>query len=202
LLTGEWRLPKGGSLAVATDGPALVVRPLGEDAFAALAAASSAQAAHMAEISKRTAEIAAKAFAGDVTPLYEAMGRVIPLEQVRAQEAGMMRDRESRLGKFTGSAVVGAFPRDEQAVRVFVRLDFEQRSVYNVYLWGPRRILGLRGMPGPPPVRYLPVSDREFAMFSLDGGGIERRLRFVERDGETRLIVGPADAPIEATKTR
>jgi len=202
LLTGEWRLPKGGTLAVATDGPALVVRPLGEDAFAALAASSSAQAAHIADISKRTAEIAAKALAGDVTPLYEAMGRVIPQDQVRAQEESMMRDRESRLGKFRGSAVVGAFPRDEQAVRVFVRLDFEQRSVYNVYLWGPRRILGLRGMPGPPPIRYLPISDREFAMFSMDGGGFERRLRSVERDGELRLLVGPADAPIEAVKAR
>lgn len=202
LLTGEWRLPKGGTLAVGADGGALVVRPLGEDAFAALAAASAAQAARIAEISARTADIAAKAFGGDVTPLYEAMGRVIPLEQVRAQEASMMRDRESRLGRFVGSAVVGAFPRDEQAVRVFVRLDFEQRSVYNVYLWGPRRILGLRGMPGPPPIRYLPVSDHEFTMFSLDGGGIERRLSFVDRGGEMRLVVGPADAPIEATKAR
>jgi CubicO group peptidase (beta-lactamase class C family) len=202
LLAGEWRLPKGGTLAVDADGTALVVRPLGQDAFEALGAASAAQAARIAELSTRTAQIAAKAFAGDVTPLYEAMGRVVPLDQVRAQEEGMMRDRESRLGKFRGSAVVGAFPRDEQAVRVFVRLDFEQRSVYNVYLWGPRRILGLRGMPGPPPIRYLPVSDREFAMFSMDGGGFERRLRSVERDGELRLLVGPADAPIEAVKVR
>ena len=202
LLTGEWRLPKGGTLAVAADGAAIVVRPLGEDAFAALASASPAQAAHIADISTRTAAIAAKAFAGDVAPLHRAMGGVIPLEQVRAQESDMMRDRESRLGKFTGSAVVGAFPRDEESVRVFVRLDFEQRSVYNVYLWGPRRILGLRGMPGPPPLRYLPTSDREFALFSLDGGGIERRLRVVERDGEMRLVAGPPDAPIEATKVR
>jgi hypothetical protein len=201
-LAGEWHLPQGGMLSVTADGAALVVRPSGEDAFAALASASPAQAAHIAEISKRTAEIAAKSFAGDVTLLHEAMGRVIPLEQVRAQEADMMRDRESRLGKFKGSAVVGAFPRDEESVRVFVRLDFEQRSVYNVYLWGPRRILGLRGMPGPPPLRYLPTSEREFAMFSLDGGGIERRLRFVERDGQTRLVSGSADAPIEATKVR
>jgi hypothetical protein len=87
-------------------------------------------------------------------------------------------------------------------VRVFVRLDFEKQSVYNVYLWGPQRILGLRGTPAPPALRYLPASDREFAAFSLDGGGVERRLRFIERDGQTRLVLGPADAPIEATKLR
>jgi CubicO group peptidase (beta-lactamase class C family) len=201
-LAGEWRLPQGGALNVTVDGAALVVRPSGEDAFAALAAASPAQAAHIADISKRTAEIAARSFAGDVAPLHQAMGGVIALEQVRAQESDMMRDREGRLGKFKGSTVVGAFPRDEESVRVFVRLDFEQRSVYNVYLWGPRRILGLRGMPGPPPLRYLPTSEREFALFSLDGGGIERRLRFAERDGETRLIVGPSDAPLEAIRAK
>jgi hypothetical protein len=53
-----------------------------------------------------------------------------------------------------------------------------------------------------PPLRYLPASDTEFAMFSLDGKGIERRLRFVERDGQTRLVLGPPDAPIEAARVR
>jgi hypothetical protein len=130
------------------------------------------------------------------------MGGGMPLEEMRAQEAGMMRDRESRLGKFKGSAAVGAIPRDADTVRVFVQLDFEQRSVYNVYLWGPRRILALRGTPELPPLRYLPASEREFAAFSLDGGGMERRLRFVERDGLTRLVLGPPDAPVEATKAR
>ncbi len=100
----------------------------------------------------------------------------MPLEQMRT-EADMMRDRESRFGKFKGSAAVGAIPRDAETVRAFVRLDFEKRSVYNVYLWGPQRILGLRGTPELPPLRYLPTSDRDFASFSLEGGGIERRLR-------------------------
>jgi len=53
-----------------------------------------------------------------------------------------------------------------------------------------------------PALKYLPISDNEFAAFSLDGGGMERRLRFVERDGQTRLVAGPAGAPVEATKAR
>jgi len=114
----------------------------------------------------------------------------------------MMRDRESRLGKYKGSAVVGAIPRDEETVRVFVRLDFEKRSVYNVYLWGPQRILGLRGTPQLPALRYLPTGEGEFAAYSLDGGGMERRLRFVTRDGQVRLVLGEPDAPIEATRVR
>ena len=199
---GEWRLPQGGSLSVTADGAALSVRPAGQEAFSALAAAAPAQAVRLADLAKRTADIAAKSSAGDVTALHEAMGGGMPLEEMRAQEADMMRDRESRLGKYKGSAAVGAIPRDADTVRVFVRLDFETRSVYNVYLWGPQRILGLRGTPVLPALKYLPISDHEFAAFSLDGGGMERRLRFVERDGQTRLVAGPAGAPVEATKAR
>jgi len=201
-LSGEWRLPQGGTLSVAADGTALSIRPTGQEAYTALAAAPPAQAARLAVLASRTAEIAARSFAGDVAPLHEAMGGSMPLEQMRAQEAEMMRDRESRLGKFKGSAAVGAIPRDADTVRVFVRLDFEKRSVYNVYLWGPARILGLRGTPELPPLRYLPTSEREFAAFSLEGGGIERRLRVVDRDGQTRLVLGPPDSPVEATRVR
>jgi CubicO group peptidase (beta-lactamase class C family) len=199
---GEWRLPQGGTLTLAAEGSALMVTPVGQEAFSALAAASGARAERLADLSKRTAEIAAKSFTGDVTSLHEAMGGGMPLEDVRAQEADMMRDRESRLGKYKGSAVVGAIPRDEDTVRVFVRLDFEKRSVYNVYLWGPQRILGLRGTPQLPALRYLPTGEGAFAAFSLDGGGMERRLRFVTRDGRIRLVLGPADAPIEAARLR
>jgi hypothetical protein len=201
-LAGEWRLPQGGTLALAVDGGALMVRPVGQEAFSALAAASQGQAARLAELSVRPPDIAARAFAGDVTKLHEAMGGGMPIEEMRTQESGMMRDRESRLGRFRTSAVVGAMPRDRDTIRVFVRLDFEKGSVYNVYLWGPRSILGLRGTPTLPALRYLPASDREFAAFSLDGGGVERRLSFVERDGQMRLVLGPPEMPVEATKQK
>jgi CubicO group peptidase (beta-lactamase class C family) len=195
---GQWWLPKGGALTLAVEGQALSIQPSSAEAFAVLAAPSPGQAARLAEVSK----ISARSFAGDVTALHEATGGQMPIEQIRSQEAGMMRDREGRLGKYKGSAVVGAMPRDEDTVRVFVRLDFEKGSVYNVYLWGPQRILGLRGTPQLPALRYLPTGDGEFAAFSLDGGGMERRLRFVERDGQVRLVLGRPDAPIEATRLR
>jgi CubicO group peptidase (beta-lactamase class C family) len=199
---GQWRLPKGGVLTLAVDGKALSIQPSSAEAFAALAAPTPGQAERLADLSKRTAEIAAKSFTGDVAALHEAMGGGMPIEQIRSQEAGMMRDREGRLGKYKGSAVVGAMPRDEDTVRVFVRLDFEKASVYNVYLWGPQRILGLRGTPQLPALRYLPTAENEFAAFSLDGGGMERRLRFVERDGQIRLVLGRPDAPVEAARAR
>ena len=201
-LAGEWRLPSGGTLTLTADGGALLVRPVTPDAFTALSSASPAQAARLAELSARTAEIAARSFAGDVAPLHEAMGGGMPIKEVREQEASMLRDREGRLGRFKGSAVVGSMPRDADTVRTFVRLDFEKGSVYNVYLWGQKRILGLRGTPQPPEFHYLPTSERSFAAFTLDGGGTERRFGFTERGGQIRLLLGPADAPVEALRAR
>jgi CubicO group peptidase (beta-lactamase class C family) len=199
---GEWRLPKGATITLTVDAAALSVRPGNQEAFSALAAATPTQEARLAELSTRTADIAAKAFAGNVTALHEAMGGGMPIENMQAQEADMMRDREARLGKYKGSAAVGAIPRDSDTIRVFIRLEFEKGSVYNVYLWGPKRILGLRGTPVLPALRYLPTGENEFAAFSLDGGGVERRLRFVSRNGQTRLLLGPADAPIEAVRQK
>ena len=40
------------------------------------------------------------------------------------------------------------------------------------------------------------------AILALDSGGVERRLRFAARDGRTRLVHGPPDAPIEAMRQR
>jgi len=197
---GQWRLPKGGALTLAVDGKALSIQPSGAEAFAALSAPSPGQAARLAEISARTADVSSRAFKGDVSGLHEAMGGQMPIEEMRSQGTNMMRDREARLGKFLGSAVLGVMPRDEDTAQAFVRLDFEKGSVYNVYVWGPRRILGIRGMPELPALRYLPTAEREFTAFSVEAGGTEHRLTFAERDGQTRLMLGPAATAIEAVR--
>ena len=58
----------------------------------------------------------------------------------------MMRDREGRLGEFARSAALGTIPRDEDTVQTWCG-STSRGSVYNVYVWGPRRMLGIRGMP-------------------------------------------------------
>ncbi|HNV03247.1 MAG TPA: serine hydrolase domain-containing protein [Vicinamibacterales bacterium] len=199
---GDWRLPRGSTLTLALDGASLLARPSAPEAFAALSAPDPALAERLADVSRRTAAITEKAFAGDVVLLHAAMGRSMPLEALRTREFEMMRDRERRLGPFRGSAVVGALPRGPNSARVFVRLDFETASVYNVYVWGPARIIGLRGSPEPPAFRYLPIGGGSFASFSFDGGGTVRSLRFVMRDGALRLLLGSGPAPAEAVKNQ
>jgi hypothetical protein len=112
----------------------------------------------------------------------------------------MMRDRELRLGKFLRSSVLGTIPREGDTVQTIVRLEFERAAVYNVYVWGPRRILGIRGMPELPAIRFLPVSQAEFAAFTLEGGGVERRLTFSTEAGATVLTLTAPGGSITARR--
>ena len=125
----------------------------------------------------------------------------MPLEDLQEREAGMMRDRESRLGRFTGSAVLGTFARDESAAQTVVRLDFERASVFNIYIWGPQRLRGILGVPELPPVRYAPVSATEFRAFSLDAINLPP-LIFGVRDGQPVATLGEGPSAVVARRER
>jgi CubicO group peptidase (beta-lactamase class C family) len=202
-LAGSWRLPKGGAITVAADGNGLSARAEDGEAMSAMFPLPGADAERFERLTAQTADISARAFRGDVAGLHGAMGGDMPLDALREQEASMMRDRESRLGKFKNSSVVGTLPAEGDTVRTIVRLDFEKRSVYNVYTWGPRRLLGIRGTPELPPVHLFPISDREFISLSLgDGAPGTGRLVFEQRDDESVLLLGPSDNHIVARRGR
>jgi CubicO group peptidase (beta-lactamase class C family) len=199
-LTGRWVLPKGGAITIAADGNALAVRVGDLEAMSALAPPPAGQAERFAQLTVRTADISSRSFKGDVTGLHEAMGGDMPLEEVKTQEAGMMRDREGRLGRFVKSSVLATVPREGDTVQTIVRLEFEKASVFNIYVWGPRRLLAIRGTPQLPALRYLPVSDRTFAAYSLEMGGAEQRFSFKTAGGETVLVLPTPAGPVTARK--
>ena len=199
-LAGRWVLPKGGAITIAADGNALAVRANDPEAMSALAPPPAGQAERFAQLTARTADISSRSFKGDVTGLHEAMGGDMPLDAVKAQEAGMMRDREGRLGRFVKSSVLATVPREGDTVQTIVRLEFEKASVFNIYVWGPRRLLGIRGTPQLPALRYLPVSDRAFVAYSLEMGGAEQKLSFETTGGETTLVLPTPAGPVTARK--
>ena len=202
-LAGTWTLPKGGLLTLAADGRALVARASDAESFAALAPPpSAAQAERWAMLTARAADIAARSFKGDMTGLAEAMGGDMTVAEIRETEAGMMKDRESRLGAFAGSAVLGTSPLGDDTVQTIVRLNFAKASVYNVYVWGPRRLLGIRGMPQLPPVRLLPISEREFTTLMLGQETPGLRATFSEQAGETVLTLGSGPGAVIAKRVK
>jgi hypothetical protein len=168
--------------------------------FALLAGVPAAERERCERLGTRTADIAGRAFKGDPTGIHEALGGRLGLEQIREQEAQLMRDREARLGPYRGHAVVGSGPYGEGRVETTVRVDFERGSVYNRFLWGPRDgLVGLRAGPEPPGARYVPVSERELVAFRLGGGGgAARRVSFEgEGEGGSAVLVVPGpDGPV------
>ncbi len=199
-LAGRWVLPGGGTITMAVDGGALAARADDREAMMALIPSPAGQAERYANLTTRTGEIAARAFRGDVAGLHEAMGGQMPIEDVKARESGMMRDREGRLGRFVKSTALATVSREDDTVQTIVRLDFEKASVFNIYIWGPRRLLGILGMPQLPAWRFLPLSARVFAAYSLEMGGAGQKLSFETAGGETVLVLQTPAGPVMARK--
>jgi len=195
---GRWGLPRGGTIATSVDGNALGVTTDSAEGLAALYPAPRGQADRLAQLSARTAEFSARAFKGDVSGLLEAMGGAAAIENLRQQELDLMADREQRLGRFVASSVLGTIPRSGDTVQTVVALRFERATVFNVYIWGPRRVLGILAMPQLPALRFVPTSDRTFVSYSLDPGGATLTMVF-QTAGADRVMVLPGPAgPVTA----
>ena len=201
-LAGRWVLPGGGVIAISADGNALAARGNDPEAMTALVPPPAGQAERFAQLTARTGDISSRSFKGDVTGLHEAMGGDMPLEDLKAREAEMMRDREGRLGRFIKSNALATVPRGDDTVQTIVRLEFEKASVFNIYVWGPRRLLGIQGMPQLPALRYLPVSDRSFVAYSIEMGGASQTLSFETSGGDTILVLQTTAGPVRARKAK
>jgi CubicO group peptidase (beta-lactamase class C family) len=201
-LTGRWALAGGGILVIEADAGVLTVRADDAKGIAALNPAPAGLAERFAQLTARTGEVSARAFKGDPSALHEAMGGGMPIANLKEQEISLMRDRESRLGRFVKSEAIATVPREGDTVQTIVRLDFEKAAVFNIYIWGPRRILGVLAMPQLPPLRFLPVSDRSFAAYSLDTGGTGQTVSFDTVNGETVLTLPIPAGPLAARKLK
>ncbi len=195
---GRYHAASGAEVAVRAVEGGLDIAASDPAGFALLAGVPAAERERYEHLGVRTADIAGRSFKGDPTGIHEALGGRLDLEQIRQQDAQLMRDRVERLGPYRGYAVVGSSPYAEGRVETAVRVDFERGSVYNRFLWGPRDgLVGLQAGPEPPGARYVPVSERDFVAFRLGGeGGPERRVSFEGEGGSTVLVIPGPDGPV------
>lgn len=195
---GRYRARSGAEVAVRAVEGGLEVTASDPAGFALLAGVPAAERERYERLGARTADIAGRSFKGDPKGIHEALGGRKDLEQIRQQDAELMRDREERLGPFRGFALVDASPYGEGRVETAVRVDFERGSVYNRFLWGPGEgLVGLQAGPEPPGARYVPVSERELVAFRLGGGGgPQRRVSFEGEGGAAVLVIPGPDGPV------
>ncbi len=195
---GRYRAETGAEVAVRAVEGGLEVTASEPAGFALLAGVPAGERERYERLAARTGDIAGRAFRGDPTGIHEALGGRLDLETIRSQEAELMRDRVERLGPFRGFAVVGSVPYGEGRVETWVRADFERRSVYNRFLWGPGDgLVGLQAGPEPPGARYVPVSETELVSFRLGDEGPRRRLSF---EGAGVLVVQGPDGPVRLAR--
>ena len=200
---GRYRSPEGAELVVTAAEGGLGVAASDPAGFALLSGVRADQRERLERLAVRTADIAGRAFKGDPSGVHEAFGGRLGLEDVREREAGLMRDRESRLGPYRGYAVVGSELGGEGRVETAVRVDFERGSVYNVFVWGPAGGLqGIQASPDPPTARYVPLSETEFVAFRLGDSNPQPRLSFEADGGAAILVLHGPDGPARLARVR
>jgi CubicO group peptidase (beta-lactamase class C family) len=196
-VAGEWRLPSGEPITVTAAADRLTVSARGPEGTALLFPLSERAREIAPDLEARTRAILEALFRGDYAPLAEAFGGV-PVAEVRARELELMADRHARLGTPTGFEIVGLVPAGGGA-GILARIDFARGSAWNMYVWGPRGLQGMRPSPSAPAVDYRPVAGGAYESFRLRSApGARIELRDIGSDA-TLVIHGPA-GPIEARR--
>lgn len=192
-VAGTWRLPGGGTLAVAADGARLVVRPQGQEAYALLN--GGAGDARLDSLGARSVAMLQAAARGDYALLLQAFPPEAPADEVHGGHEEYMTDARERLGALQGVEHVGTSPRGARAVTV-VRMRFERGTPLLRVVWEDGRVAGLSPMREPPPALFVPVAPDAWASYDV-ATGAGSRVRF---EGGALVVDTPA-GPVRATKS-
>jgi CubicO group peptidase (beta-lactamase class C family) len=177
---GTYELPAGGKFMVASLKDRLSVVADGQEATGLLAGLGPEAAAAAETLNARALAIAEAGARGDYGPLAEAFGGRIPPGELKARNERTRLEREERLGAFKGVRVLGTVPAPQPRGRrrsmepaesaTIVALEYERGTAYSRFLWGEEGLAGARHFDKPPAVELRPVSEVEFASYSLASG--------------------------------
>ncbi|HYR10935.1 MAG TPA: serine hydrolase domain-containing protein, partial [Longimicrobium sp.] len=192
-VAGTWRLPGGGTLAVAADGAGLTIRPEGQEAYAVLN--GGAGDARLDSLGARAVAMLQASTRGDYAPMHQAMGGETPLDEVRRMNEEYMTDARERLGELQGVEHVGTSPRGARAFTV-VRMRFERGTPLLRVIWEDGKVADISPMRPPPPTLFVPTAADAWASYDMATGAITR----VRIEGGALVIDTPA-GPVRATKS-
>jgi CubicO group peptidase (beta-lactamase class C family) len=191
-----------GILRVTRDGKALVVEPEGRAAFSLLHSTQPLDPKRQDELSRIMDKAMAACRAGDFKPLLAAYGGRVTIDLLKSRWRELVLEREAESGPLKGHEVLGT-ARTEERDETVVRFVYEKGTMERNYVWSFDEKPLLRGVSGrglKPRLRFLPVSEAEFA--SWDGGiRPSKPLRFdTDASGRLRLRLGAGGLLAEAVK--
>jgi hypothetical protein len=118
-----------------------------------------------AALEARTGSLAAEAAAGNFRPLVEAFADDRPFEVAEGNQRKLWAGWREQFGEFVKAKTIGtAVSQGDPAVTV--RLHFVKGGPTLQFIWGPRRLVGFRTMPGAGPVALVAESPTEWVVYS------------------------------------
>ncbi len=160
-------------LKVALDDDALRVLGQGQHAFTFARTGSWTADPVLDSLNMRTGRFMEMSRAAQYTEMGEFFTSADILDRIRGVEERFWERRESRLGAYRGTRVLGTIPfsRGVFPARTIVAIDFLEGTEYREFTWDERRVIVDYGPINPPDMsRFLPVSPRCIAAFHAGDG--------------------------------
>jgi CubicO group peptidase (beta-lactamase class C family) len=200
---GIYSLPSGARLVASAGENCLRFEADGQAATEMLwsAGVGPADRARSRELGERSQAMIARAAEGDYELLKEAFRGRIPADRIEAMEGEMWGEWKDRHGPFQSVRVLGVTLNEEGDAHALMRLQFERGAVFLSYVWGPRRLLGIRPVASPSKSVFVPQSETEFAGFDLDRLQTVRLRFLLDAKGAVAGVERPDDSTLTARRT-
>jgi len=205
---GIYKLDTGGRLRAQLSAGRLVISADGQDAISALFDPANPDPAYFVELNALSQSIIEAAVKGNYQPMGEVLAdkdRRLPLvKELIETRLDMV---EPRTGKVKSVESVGTLPSTfdgEKAAITYIELKGERGSLFFEIIWQDGKNIGMG--PTPPPgemaLVFLPLSEQEFAGYSIDTT-INSRIGFKTDDtGSVIGLILPGKEKISARKEK
>jgi CubicO group peptidase (beta-lactamase class C family) len=192
-LAGRYALDGGTTLVVRSVADGLEIESSDPATFAEQPL--TAPGGRFAELEARSVALVQELAKDNAAPLHAAFDDGRPLEVVQGNQRRIWAEWRAESGEFQGVEAMGtAMVQGDPAV--IVRLAFARGARTLQFIWGPRRLLGWRGVPGPGPARLVAESPRAWVFYRYRMPHAVR----VTFDGEGGVTVTRADQALRGAR--
>jgi CubicO group peptidase (beta-lactamase class C family) len=161
-VAGRYRLDDGSTVTVSDREGRLEADASDPSLFAAQPV--TPPGGRFADLEARTLELVRRAANDDFQPLHQAFDDGRPLEVVQDNQRRYWAEWRAEHGEFQRATLAGTSSVQGDP-GVIVRLEFAKGSRLLQFIWGPRRLLGWRAMPGSRPATLIPQSASEWLYY-------------------------------------
>lgn len=176
---GTYKLPTGSELNIAVGEGKLLLTATDQNGVSLLSGIDAGYTAELNKLNERVSRIVEGSSKGDFMPLFDAYGRSVPLEGIKARQGTFWQRLTQQFGAFKGFKILGTTSNQksvgertsaEQNAQTTVRFDFEKGSSYAQYLWNEGRLAGVRPLPKPATIDFMPQTATTFVKYDIASG--------------------------------